>query len=304
MKEIVVTNPMSLSEEHKSRLKKMGDVTFYDSMPVSPDEWLRRCQGYDVICSWILGLRENYGKLKNVFISVPFVGVSSFADPEVVKANNLTICNSPGCNRHAVSEWIIFMLLTIERQIDKYINTTTKVNIPLPYRSVGLARKSVTILGKGSVGTRVGIICEAFEMNVKYFKRGDNLLESVKNADIIIDALSSNPSSKGLLNEVFFQSLKKGAIFISPTVDAIVDFDAMIKALDEEILSYVAHDVMNTPLGDVTHPLYDRLRKHPKVYTTPHISSFTDVTTKIGNDMMIDNVEAWLNGKPINVFGR
>jgi phosphoglycerate dehydrogenase-like enzyme len=232
------------------------------------------------------------------------VGVSSFVDPAVVKTNNLIICNSPGCNRHAVSEWIIFMILTIERQLYKYINTNKKVNIPLPYWAVGLAGKNITILGQGSVGKRVGEVCKALEMNVIFFKRGDNLLQSIKNADVVVDALSANPSSKGLLNKKFFNSVKKGSVFISVTVDGIEDFDAMISALDEGLLAYVAHDVMNAPLGDVTNPIYDRLRKHPKVCATPHISSFSDVTTKIGNDMMIDNIEAWSKGKPINVFGR
>jgi len=38
MYKIVVTNPMGLSEEQKSRLKKLGEVNFYESMPSSPDE--------------------------------------------------------------------------------------------------------------------------------------------------------------------------------------------------------------------------------------------------------------------------
>lgn len=304
MTKIVVTNPMGLTEDQKLRLNKLGQVTYYDTMPSSPDEWLKRCQGFDVICSWIVGLRENYGKLKNVFISVPFVGVSSFADPLVVKASNLTISNSPGCNRHAVSEWIVYMILTIERQLNRYLNTTDKVSIPLPFRSFGLAGKNITILGNGNVGKRVGAVCKAFEMNVSFFKRGDNLLQSVKDADIVIDTLSANPSSKGLLNKEFFQSVKQDSIFVSVTVDSIEDFDAMFSALDEGRLTYVAHDVMNAPLGDTSYPLYNKLRKHPNVYTTPHIAAFTDVTSRIGNDMMIYNIEAWVKGKPINVFGR
>lgn len=304
MPKIVVTNHMSLSESQKNRLKRLGDVTFYDDHPPSADEWLKRCQGFEIICSWINGLREKYSELKNVFISVPFVGVGSFADSAILKANNITLCNSPGSNRHAVSEWIIYMMLTTMRQLGKYINTSEKVTIPLTPPSLGLAGKNITILGVGNVGKRVGTICEALEMKVTYFKRGDNLIDSIKNADVIVDALSSNPSSKGLLNKNFFDSVKIGAVFISVTVDAIVDFDAMLSALDESKLSFVAHDVMNAKLGDTSNPLYDRLRHHPKVYATPHISAFTDVTNRIGNNMMIDNIEAWLNGKPINVFGR
>jgi phosphoglycerate dehydrogenase-like enzyme len=59
---------------------------------------------------------------------------------------------------------------------------------------------------------------------------------------------------------------------------------------------------MNAKLGDTADPLYTRLREHEHVYATPHISGFSDVTNRIGNDMMIGNIEAWLAGKPINVF--
>lgn len=294
---------MGLSPDQKLRLEMLGKVTYYDSMSASPDEWLKRCQGFDIICSWITGLREKYSELKNVFVSVPFVGVSSFADPDILKANNTTISNSPGCNRHAVSEWIIYMILTTMRQLGGYINTTEKLIIPLPTPSLGLAGKNITILGKGSVGARVGAVCAALEMNVSYFTRGDSLAGAVKNADVVVDALSSNPSSKGLLNKDFFNSLKKGAVFISVTVDAIVDIEAMLSALDQGRLAYVAHDVMNAKPGDTLDPLYEKLRQHPKVYATPHISAFNDVTNRIGNDMMIENIEAWLQDKPIHVFG-
>lgn len=304
MPKIVVTNPMGLSKELKARLKKLGDVTFYDDHPTSANEWLTRCQGFDIICSWMTGLREKYSELKNVFISVPFVGVSSFADPAIVKANNITLCNSPGCNRHSVSEWIIYMILTTMRQLGKYVNTAEKLTIPLSTPSIGLADKNITILGKGNIGKRVGTICKGLEMNVTYFTRGDNLSKVVKDADVIVDVLSANPSSKGLLNKDFFKSVKRGAVFISVTVDAIVDVDAMLSALDQGGLTFVAHDVMNAKPGDTNDVLYEKLRRHPKVYATPHIAGFSDVTTRIGNDMMIDNIEAWLKGKPINVFGR
>jgi len=303
MLKIVVTNPMDLSRNQKARLEKLGKVTFYNDYPSSADEWIKRCQDFDIICSWITGLREKYSELKNVFISVPFVGVSSFADPAIIKANNITLCNRPGCNRHAVSEWIIYMILTIMRQLGKYINTTEKFTIPFSTPSIGLAGKNITILGKGNVGKRVGTICEALEMNVTYFTRGESLSKVVKDADVIVDALSANPSSKGLLNREFFGSVKKGAVFISVTVNSIVDIDAMLSALDQGQLAFVAHDVMNAKPGDTDDVLYERLRNHPKVYATPHISAFNDVTTRIGNDMMIDNIEAYLKGKPINVFG-
>lgn len=297
---IVVTNTGVLSQEQKVRLEKLGEVKYYQEMPTSGEEWLNRVKGFDVVCSGINGLREKYGDLENVLISVPFVGVSSFADTAVLKAKKITLCNSPGCNRHAVSEWIIFMMVWGMRGLGNHVNTSGKVSIPLNPPSVGLAGKNVTILGKGNIGKRAGAICEALEMKVKFFERERNLLESIKDADVVIDVLSTNPETKNLLNDSFFSAFKKGAGFITITVHA--DIEAMIKALDKGILSFAAHDVMVANLGDVSNSVYQKLYKHPKVLTTPHLASLSDVSNHLGNDIMIDNVEAWLKGKPINVF--
>ena len=194
------------------------------------------------------------------------------------------------------------MLLSTTRRLDTYLRTTETVS--LAQSPIGLTSKNITILGNGNIGKRVTEICRALEMNVTIFKRGDDLLKAVKDADIIVDVLSTNSTSKGLLNRDFFQSVKEGAIFISVTVAAIVDFNAMFEALDSGKLSLVAHDVADAKPGDSTNTLYKKLRQHPKVYTTPHIAGFSDTTTRIGNNMMIDNIEAWLQDKPINVFKR
>lgn len=92
MKKIIVTCPMDLSDAQKERLNKLGDVTYYDTHP-SPEEWLKRIEGHDAVCSWFGGLRENINVIKDVFVSVPAVGVRSFADPKILKEHNVTLCN-------------------------------------------------------------------------------------------------------------------------------------------------------------------------------------------------------------------
>ena len=87
--------------------------------------------------------------------SINYEKISSFADPTVLKANNITLCNSPGCNRHAVSEWIVFMILESHRHLRHYINTDERLTTPLPPSTTSLAGRRVTVLGKGNIGRRV-----------------------------------------------------------------------------------------------------------------------------------------------------
>jgi phosphoglycerate dehydrogenase-like enzyme len=290
---------MHFLPRHKERLNKLGNVTYYDDMAKTPEDWLARCQGSDIICTSIFGLRDKWDELHDVFVSLPFVGVGFF-DPAKLKVNNVTVSSSPGCNRHAVAEWVIGMMIIMARQLDKYLNIKELppgVGEPM----FGLAGKNVTILGKGNIGGRVGAICKALEMNVTYFRRGDDLRTKVKNAHIVIDALSTNSETKNLLGKDFFSWLKDGAMFITVSVDS-VDIPAMITALDRGKLAYVAHDAINIQVYDAGDPNYQILASHPKAYATPHIAFNTDVTRRIANDMMIDNIEAWLNGKPINLI--
>jgi phosphoglycerate dehydrogenase-like enzyme len=303
MTRIVVTQPMRLSEEQRIRLEKLGEVKYYEDVPASPDEWLKRTSGADVICSGIFGLRDVYDQLKNVFVSVPFVGVGSFADPTILKGNNVTLCNSPGSNKYAVSEWIIFMIIETMRDLAHYINSNDEPAAGLPPYGIGLHDRNITILGKGNIGLRVGTVCEALGMKVKYFKRGDDLAESVEDADVVVDVLTANPTTMNILNKDFFDSMKNGSTFISVTVDSIVNIQDMIEALDKGKLRAAAYDVMNAGLGDTSDELFVKLKNHPKIKATPHISGFSDTTNKDGNNIMISNIESWKKGKPINVFG-
>jgi len=297
---IVVTQPMEFYADQRERIKSLGKVTFYDELAKSPEEWLKRCKDADIICTGKFGLKEKWQELHNVFVSLPFVG-AGFIDPKIAKKNGAIFSRSPGCNRHAVSEWIIGMMLTMFRELDKYLGIENLPEHKMPRPTVGLAYKKVTVLGKGNIGSRVGKICGALDMDVTYFERGDNLLDKVKEADVIVDVLSNNLSIENLLNAEFFNGLKKGAYFISVTGGSIVDIDAMLDALDSGKLQAAAHDSGDIQMGDTKDAFYQRLLAHPKVYVTPHISYNTDVTHRISNDMMIDNVEAYLGGELQNL---
>ncbi len=301
MPEIVVTQNLELYPDQIERLKSFGDVTFCHDLAKSSEEWLEQCQGADIICTGGFGLKQKIYEIKNSFFSLPFVNVS-WIDKKKIKQNNVTVSYCPGCNKDAVSEWIIGMMLNLFRNLPKFINVKDLPKGKIPDFTLGLTGKKVAILGKGNVGSRVGKICQAFDMNVVYFRRGDDLLNCVKDADIVINCLSSNPTTWGMLDKNFFNSLKRGSYFISPSDEKIYDVDALLDALNNGILSGIADDAGGVRAGDCYDPFYARLSNHPKVLATPHIAYQTDVTAKVANDMMIDNIEAWLKGRPINLL--
>jgi phosphoglycerate dehydrogenase-like enzyme len=299
MKKIVVTQDLGLNIEERDRLNKLGEVKYYENLPETPEEWLERCKGADVICSGKFGLKLKYQELENTFLSLPFVA-TDFLDRDVLKERNIKVSNCPGCNREAVSEWVIAMILNLLRDLPNWINKIESDSIPKETK--GLVGKNITILGKGNVGSRVGKVCEALEMNVKYFTENDDLIESIKGADVVVNALIPNETTKELLSRDFFNSFKISSYFITVTSPKIYDVEAMLEALDKNILEGVADDCGSIQVGSVNDPFYVKLASHPKVLSTPHIAYNTDVTDRKASKMMIDNIEAYLKGKVINLI--
>ncbi len=296
---IVVTQDLGLNKEERERLKTLGEVKYFEDLPKTPEEWLERCKGADVVCSGKFGLKLKYQELENVFISMPFVA-TDFLNRDILKERNIKVSNCPGCNKEAVSEWVIAMILNLLRDLPNWINK--KESDSIPKETKGLFGKNITILGKGNIGSRVGKICEALEMNVKYFIKNDNLIESIKDADVVVDTLGSNETTKSLLNKEFFNSFKQGAYFITVTSPKIYDVDAMLEALNKNILAGVASDCASIQVGDVNDLLYIKLVNHPKVLATPHIAYNTDATDRKANKMMIDNIEGYKKEKPVNLI--
>lgn len=301
-KKIVVTKDLKFYEDQKKRLELLGDVTYYDDEPKSPDEWLERCQGADIICTGLLGFTsDRVYTLKDVFISVPVVGVE-FLDKKKLKESNIVVSNSPGCNKEAVAEWMMGMMLMHFRRLCLLTRSTDIERKEALSTDKGLFNRTITILGSGNIARQLAKICEVFDMKVSFFKRGDDLLKSVRDADIVANCLSTNESTTGLLDKKFFSSLKPGSFFISISKSQVYDIEALKSALDEDILIGAADDAAAANIGDVKDPEYLKLLNHPKILVTPHIAWNSEIEIRKSNDIMIDNIEAWLKGKPINLI--
>lgn len=297
---IIVTEKFKLDPKQIERLKTLGEVVFLQNMAASKEESLKRLSNADIICAEAKPIAEVIYELKNKLISFPFVGVG-WLDLKKLSENNVKIANAPGCNKVAVSEWITGMMIVLSRKFLKYIGIEEVIESDVMESMPGLAGKKIVILGKGNVGSRIGKICEAFDMDVSYFKKGDNLMNAVQNADFIINCLAHNSETEGILNKDFFKHLKINSFFISITDTEIYDIDALIHALNSNQLSGAAIDPAGIGVFNTKGEIYQKLKQNPKIIITPHIAFHTDMTTKIANEIMVDNVEAWIKSKPINI---
>jgi len=264
MKKITIVGRSNFSHQQMKRLELLGDVKQVAN-PESPEEWARLSEESDVICSDAGGLLENIYNLKYVFVSYPYIELGYF-DSEKLEQAGVLIANTRGSNRDSIVEWAIFMTLSLFRKFPAMINVTE--NIPLEFNQ-SLSGKKALIVGKGNIGTKIGSVCESLGMEVDFFSRGDNLQEKSAKADLIIDSLNCNTTSKNLLDESFFMSLKPGAYFVSFARQYTYDLNGLIKSLDNNILSGAAIDCDPENPGDTTNDFYQKVLNN---YTWTHVA--------------------------------
>lgn len=295
MKKIIVLGA-NLSDEHKARLEELGEVEYLPS-PSSSEELLKQTEGADILYSNGDFLLESLSKLRNIFVVYPYIELGVF-DSEELKKNGVMIANSQGGNRDSIIEWVMFMTIALFRKFVPLVRATE--NPPVEMQE-SLKGKKVLIVGKGSIGIKIAIPCEAFGIEVSFFERGDDLLAKSANVDLIINALNCNSTSKNLLDEKFFMSLKKGTYYITFVRPYTYSLDGLLKAIDEGIVAGVAIDCDPEGFGDTTNEFYQKCLTNPKILVTPHIAFSTKQAIKAGGEIAIENIEAFVSGNYQNV---
>lgn len=174
-----------------------------------------------------------------------------------------------------------------------------------------LAGKTLGLLGLGRLGSAVARVGLAF--NMKAIAWSQNLTaeraaaqgvervekdELFRRSDILSVHLVLSPRSRGLVGAREIALMKPSAVIVNTSRGPICDTAAIIAALEEGRLAYAGFDVYDKePL-----PIDDPLRRAPNVILTPHIGYVTDENYRSSYPQIVENILAFVDGKPIRVI--
>ncbi|HVB18210.1 MAG TPA: D-2-hydroxyacid dehydrogenase family protein [Stellaceae bacterium] len=174
-----------------------------------------------------------------------------------------------------------------------------------------VAGKTLGLLGLGRLGSAVGRVGLAFGMkaiawsqNLTAEKAAEQGVERVEKdelfqrSDILSVHLVLSPRSRGLVGRREIGLMKPSAILVNTSRGPIVDTDAVIDALKAGRLAYAGFDVYDREPLPIDHPL----RTAPNVILTPHIGYVTDENYRSSYPQIVENVMAFLDGKPVRVI--
>lgn len=293
----IIISGVELNDNQKARLQTLGEVSYFSS-PLSSEDLKKRAAGADVLFSDGAFLLDSLSGFKDIFVTYPYIELGIF-DSDALKNKGVTIANAQGGNRSSIIEWVMFMVLELFRKFTPLLRTTEDGSAQI---QESLDGKRVLIVGKGSIGAKIAIPCQAFEMEIDFFERGDDLLAKAAKADLVINALNCNSSSRNLLGEKFFLSLKPGSYFISFVRRHTYDLDGLIKSIDQGVIAGAAIDCDPEGFGDTSNEFYQKALSNPKILVTPHIAWSTRQAVVNGVEIAIQNIEAFLKGQPQNIL--
>lgn len=299
MKKILMAGKFALTEDQMTRLKNVAEVNT-DTEISSKESLIEKAKSYDVLCTWGDYLPEALYELENMLVTYPYTELGEFSSEKLAE-KGVYVANARGGNRKSIVEWTMFMILSLFRQFPTFLRTTEQY----PFTSTeSVEGKRVVIVGHGTIGTEVGKRCEAFGMVVEYFERGEDLVQKVKDADVVVNSLNCNASSKNLLNVEFFKSMKEGSFYVTFSRPFTYDIDGLLAAIDEGHLAGAAIDCDPEPLFDVSNDFYKKCLSNEKVLVTPHVAGVTKQAAANGLELMVQNVEAYLADSPINLLNK
>jgi len=128
--------------------------------------------------------------------------------------------------------------------------------------------------------------------NIETFTGTDGLDLMLSRSDIVVLLLPLTRDTHYLLNEARFSAMKRGAGLINFARGAIIDTQALLDALEKDIITHAVLDVF------IHEPISQRCPywHHPKVTVLPHISAPTPLASSAS--IVARNVAEWrLNGR-------
>lgn len=176
----------------------------------------------------------------------------------------------------------------------------------------GLHGKTLGIIGLGRLGRQVARVGHAFGMTVIAWspnltpeRCADTLAEYAEKdelltrADVVTIHMRLADSTRALIARREFELMKTSAYLINTSRGPIVDERALAEALETGAIGGAGLDVFDVEPLPKDHPL----RRTPNTVITPHVGFVTVENYRIFFKAAVENIRAWLDGKPINTLG-
>jgi len=303
---------VALTSADWSPLEGRVEITvFRDTLPMGPS-LVERLKPFDAV----VAMRERTPFKESLLSALPNLKMISSTgrrnaaiDLAYAQSRGILVCNT-GYSSHGAMEHSWALILAAMRHIPQESAALrgggwqTRIGIDLKGKTLG-------VVGLGNIGRDIAKVGQAFGMKVIAWSQ--NLTaetareagavrvekeELFRLADIVTLHLILSHRTRGIVGATELALMKPSAWLINSSRGPLVDETALIECLSANRIAGAALDVYDEEPLPAGHPF----RRLENVLATPHIGYVTEETYRIFYGDSVENLAAWLDGRPIRIL--
>ncbi|HJD91389.1 D-2-hydroxyacid dehydrogenase [Bacteroides coprosuis] len=294
-------------------LEQLGDCTLYDR--TSRDQVLERCKDANIVLTNKVPFkRETIEALPNLkYIGVMATGYN-IIDTEAAKEKGIVVTNIPSYSTNSVAQMVFAHILNITLHVQKHSDEVHQgrwsKNADFCFWDSPLLElhgRTIGIIGLGSIGQAVARIAFGFGMKVIAYTSKTQLQlpheiqkveldELFEQADIVTLHCPLTDDTRNMVDKRRLELMQPTSIIINTSRGPLINEADLAEALKNKTIYAAGIDVMSQEPPKADNPLLGV----ENCYITPHIAwaSFAARTRLM--KILINNVKAFMEGKPEN----
>jgi glycerate dehydrogenase len=282
-----------------------------------PEEVPERIADADVVITNKVPIRRAaIAQASNLRLVAVAATGTDIVDVEACVERGITVSNIRNYAVHTVPEHTFALILALRRSILAYHDSVRRGRwaeagqfcyFDYPIRD--LAGSTLGIIGDGVLGGAVADLGRAFGMTVLFaaYKGVDGMgplytpfEETLRRSDVLTRHAPLRPATRNMIAAADFALMERRPLVINTARGGLVHEQALAEALTEGRIAGAAFDVLTVEPAPADHP-FMKLLDRPDFILTPHVAWASEEAVQGLADQLIDNVESFWRGAPVNV---
>lgn len=232
-------------------------------------------------------------------------------DLDAVREKGIMLCNIPAYSSERVAHTGIMMMMNLASEMQKQIRMLAEGNHDnfhkhLMVKHVELNGKTLGLIGYGNIAKEMSKVAQALGMRVivstrtpredcegVHFTDFDTVL---RESDFLSLNCPLNETTRHMIDKAALDKMKPSAYIINTARGALIDEEALIRALQGGVIAGAGLDVQEVEPLDENSPLFTM----DPVIITPHMGWRGLETRRRLIDLLRENIKAFAKGQPIN----
>ena len=229
----------------------------------------------------------------------------------VERMPNTVFTTASGVHAIPLAEYTMMSILIFRRRVPEMLADQRERRWK-PFVSTDLTKRSLAVVGMGSIGSEVARVASEFGMRTIGVKRTvagvdpaslhletlyafDELHAALRGAEHLVLSAPHTPETEGLIGAAELALLAPGAILVNVARGALVDESALVDALESGHVGGAALDVFQEEPLSADSPFWTI----PNVFVCSHSAGTSDRENERITDIFCENLRRYLAGESL-----